>query len=134
MLTPGDEIDTTVEKPAAGGRMIARHDGQILLVGGAIPGERVNVRIDRVEKRLAFASATSVVEPSPDRREARDPLCGGCVYAHIAYPRQVALKGDIIADAFSRIGHIPLAERVDVRSSPEAGYRLRARLHVRQNR
>ena len=44
-------------KPAAGGRMIARHDGQILLVAGTIPGERVSVRIERVEKRLAFASA-----------------------------------------------------------------------------
>ena len=114
--------------------MIARHEGQILLVSGAIPGERVTVRIDRVEKRLAFASTTSVLESSPDRREAHDPLCGGCVYAHIEYPRQVRLKADIITDAFTRIGRIPLADRVDVSSSPETGYRLRARLHVRQNR
>ena len=113
--------------------MIARHEGQILLVSGAIPGERVKVRIDRVEKRLAFASTTSVLEASPDRREAHDPLCGGCVYAHIDYPRQIHLKADIISDAFTRIGRIPLADRVDVWPSPEAGYRLRARLHVRQN-
>src|SRR6185369_5279507 len=108
VLTPGSNVDVQIEKPAAGGRMIARHEGQIVLVAGAIPGERVNVTIDRVEKRLAFASTTSVVEPSPDRREAHDPLCGGCVYAHIAYPRQIALKAEIIADAFIRIGKIPL--------------------------
>src|SRR4051812_5906461 len=113
--------------------MIARHEGQILLVGGAIPGERVNARIERVEKRLAFAATTSVLEPSPDRREAHDPLCGGCVYAHIAYPRQVRLKADIIADAFIRIGRIPLPDAVQVMTSPENGYRLRARLHVREN-
>lgn len=130
MLTPGSEVSVDVEKPAAGGRMIARHEGQILLVAGAIPGERVNARIERVEKRLAFASTTSVLEPSRDRRDAYDPLCGGCVYAHIAYGRQLALKAEIIADAFTRIGRIPLQESVNVLASPESGYRLRARLHV----
>src|SRR3954452_18872204 len=113
--------------------MIARYEGQILLVAGAIPGERVTVTIDRVEKRLAFASTVSVDEPSADRREAHDPLCGGCVYAHIAYPRQVSLKAEIIADAFIRIGRIPLADAVHVMTSPENGYRLRARLHVREH-
>ena len=113
--------------------MIARYEGQIVLVAGAIPGERVTVTIDRVEKRLAFASTVSVDEPSADRREAHDPLCGGCVYAHIAYPRQIALKAEIIADAFVRIGKIPLADTVTVQPSPEIGYRLRARLHVRGN-
>ena len=133
MLIPGSDVCVDIEKPAAGGRMIARHEGQILLVAGAIPGERVKATIERVEKRLAFAFATSVLESSPDRRAAHDPLCGGCVYAHIAYPRQVALKGDIIADAFIRIGRIALSERVSVMPSPEYGYRLRARLHVREN-
>ena len=131
MLTPGEEIPVAIEKPAAGGRMIARHDGQVLLVSGAIPGERVTVRIERVEKRLAFASTTRILEPSPDRRDGvPDALCGGCVYAHIAYPRQVALKAGIIADAFTRIGRIPLEATVSVAASPEAAYRMRARLHV----
>jgi 23S rRNA (uracil1939-C5)-methyltransferase len=131
MLTPGDLIEAAIEKPAAGGRMIARHDGQILLVAGAIPGERASVRIDRVEKRLAFASAIQIHEPSADRRDpGADPLCGGCVYAHIAYPRQVVLKAEIIADAFARIGHIPITAPVHVAPSPETGYRMKARLHA----
>jgi 23S rRNA (uracil1939-C5)-methyltransferase len=132
MLTPGDEIDAAIEKPAAGGRMIARHDGQILLVAGAIPGERVSVRIERVEKRLAFASAIRILAPSSDRRDGgADPLCGGCVFAHIAYPRQLTLKADIVADAFTRIGGISIESPVQVAASPEEGYRMRARLHVR---
>ena len=133
MLTVGAAAAVDIEKPAAGGRMIARHEGQIVLVSGAIPGERVSVKIERVEKRLAFASTVEVLEPSPDRRPTSDPLCGGCVYSHIAYPRQVTLKAGIIADAFTRIGHIPIDEHVAVTPSPEAGYRLRARLHVRGN-
>ncbi len=131
MLTAGDLIELDVEKPAAGGRMIARHGGQVVLVLGGIPGERVRARVERVEKRLAFASAADILTASTDRRELiPDPLCGGCVYAHIDYARQVALKSEVIADAFIRIGRIPLESPVPVAPSPESGYRLRARLHV----
>jgi 23S rRNA (uracil1939-C5)-methyltransferase len=131
MLAPGDLIEVDVEKPAAGGRMIARHAGQVVLVFGGIPGERVRARVERVEKRLAFASAAEILTASPDRRAlVPDPLCGGCVYAHIDYARQVALKSEVIADAFIRIGRIPLESPVAVATSQESGYRLRARLHV----
>ncbi len=114
--------------------MIARHDGEIVLVAGAIPGERVTARVTRAEKRVAFADAIAVAEPSPNRRDAADPGCGGCLYAHIAYERQVELKAQVIEDAFLRIGRIPLAERVTVRSAAERGYRMRARFHVRDGR
>src|SRR3954468_21566459 len=98
-LSPGSVVDVAVEKPAAGGRMIARHDGRVLLVAGAIPGERVRARIDRVEKRLAFATVEDVIEAAPSRREPGfDPACGGCLYAHIAYETQLALKSEIVAD------------------------------------
>jgi 23S rRNA (uracil1939-C5)-methyltransferase len=131
MLEPDNLIELTAEKPAAGGRMIARYEGQVVLVLGGIPGERIRARVERVEKRLAFASAADILTPSADRRiVTSDPLCGGCVYAHIEYPRQVALKSEIIADAFIRIGRIPLGSPVAVAASPERGYRLRARLHV----
>src|SRR6185295_5477332 len=134
-LVSGQLVELGIEKPAAGGRMLSRHDGQVVLVLGAIPGERVHARVDRVEKRLAFADVVEVLEPSPDRRDvAGDPLCGGCVFAHIAYPRQRSIKSEIIADAFARIGRMPLAAPVEVLESPESGYRLRARLHVRDGR
>ena len=130
----GDVIELLAEKPAAGGRMIARHEGEIILVAGAIPGERVRVRVTKAEKRVAFADTMDVVEPSPDRLPAPDGGCGGCLYAHVSYPRQVQLKAEIIEDAFRRIGRIPLAERVQVSSAGEHGYRMRARFHVRDGR
>jgi tRNA/tmRNA/rRNA uracil-C5-methylase (TrmA/RlmC/RlmD family) len=134
-LTAGQQIALDIEKPVAGGRMIARHDGQVILVLGAIPGERVRATIERVEKRLAFATATEVLAPSPDRRgDARDPRCGGCLYAHVAYPRQLRMKAEVVADAFVRLARIPLAEPVPVAPSPEHGYRIRARLHVQGGR
>jgi hypothetical protein len=56
------------------------------------------------------------------------------VYSHIAYARQVTIKQDVVADAFSRIGRIPLESAPLVAPSPERGYRMRARLHVRDRR
>ncbi len=135
MLKPGDILPLIVEKPAAGGAMIARHDGRVVLVSGAIPGERVQARVVRVQKGVAHAGTVAIDEPSPDRREpSGDPLCGGCLYSHIAYPRQLAIKSQVIADAFTRIGRIELPAPVIVAGSPEDGYRMRARLHVRGSR
>src|SRR5215218_2231305 len=108
MLAPDEDVSLAIEKPAAGGRMIARHEGQIVFVSGAIPGERVRARVEQVR--------------------------GGNVFAHVAYPRQLQLKAEIVADAFARIGKLPLGVSVPVRPSPEQGYRMRARLHVRAGR
>ncbi|MGH9141025.1 MAG: class I SAM-dependent RNA methyltransferase [Vicinamibacterales bacterium] len=135
MLKPGEVIPLTIEKPAVGGAMIARHDGRVVLVGGAIPGERVMGRVRRVAKGMAYAETLTIDEPSPDRRvRSGDPLCGGCLYSHIAYPRQLAIKSLVIADAFTRIGRLELPGPVSVAGSPEEGYRMRARLHVRGSR
>ncbi len=131
----GESVALTIEKPAAGGRMIARLDGQIVLVGGAIPGERVTARIERAGKGMLYADTVSVVDASPDRRPvAGDPLCGGCLYAHISYPRQLDIKAQVIADAFGRIGRMKLPSAIHVAGSPEQGYRMRARLHLREGR
>ena len=108
-VTAGQEVEVLIEKPASGGRMIARHDGEVLLVAGAIPGERVAAIVTRAEKRVAFADTTRVIEASPDRRVPRgDAACGGTLYSHIAYDRQVLLKAEIIRDAYTRIGRIPV--------------------------
>jgi 23S rRNA (uracil1939-C5)-methyltransferase len=132
MARPGDLLSLTIEKAAAGGRMIARAEGQVVLVADAIPGERVTARVDRTAKGVLFATATAIDEPSPDRRPAfDDPACGGCAYSHVAYPRQLTLKADVIVDAFARIGKVELPGPVAVTPSPEEGYRMRARLHVR---
>lgn len=134
-LSPGALVDLTIEKPAAGGRMIGRHEGQVVLVAGAIPGERVRARIDKVEKRLAFATAVEPLDPSPDRRDlSADPFCGGCLYAHIRYDRQLALKAEVIADAFTRLGKLSIDAAIPVAASAEQGYRMRGRFHVRGDR
>lgn len=135
MLTQGQTLPLTIEKPAAGGRMIARHEGQVVLVAGAVPGEQVTARIERVGRGVAYADTVSVDAPSADRRPPHaDPLCGGCAYSHITYDRQLQVKALVIEDAFTRIARLPLPGAVPVAGSPESGYRMRARLHVRGGR
>jgi 23S rRNA (uracil1939-C5)-methyltransferase len=124
-----------IEKPAAGGRMIARVDGP----GRA--GRRRDSRRARagarraVGKGVVYAQTLAVDEPSADRRDPfPDPLCGGCLYSHIAYPRQLELKAQVIADAFSGIGRLELPAAVpspvargglpDARPLPRARHRL----------
>jgi 23S rRNA (uracil1939-C5)-methyltransferase len=134
-LAEGQQVELTIEKPASGGRMIARHLGQVVLVRGAIPGERVSVWIERAQSQLAYAVTRDVLDASPDRREGSDdPLCGGQFYSHIRYERQLAIKSDVVRDAFARVGKHPIQETIPVAGSPEEAYRMRARFHVHAGR
>jgi 23S rRNA (uracil1939-C5)-methyltransferase len=128
-------IELTIERPVAGGRMLARADGRVVLVAGAIPGETVRAQIERVERGVAFARVEAVLAPSPDRRAPFfDAACGGGVYAHIEPARQVALKREVILDGLRRGAGLTWEQPLAVAASPERGYRLRARLHVRDGR
>lgn len=128
-------VELIIERPVAGGRMLARLDGQVVFVRGAIPGERVRARIERRQKGVLFAETIEVLDASPDRRAPRcHPACGGSAYVHIAIERQRTLKSEILRDAFARIGRITLDAPPAVAASPEDGYRMRARLHVRDAR
>lgn len=115
--------------------MLARHDGAIVLVAGALPGELVEASVERVQKATTWASTTRVLEPSTFRVETNgDVTCGGDVYAHATYEHQLTLKSQVIADAFTRVARLRLDGTVAVRPSPVDGYRMRARLHVRNGR
>jgi tRNA/tmRNA/rRNA uracil-C5-methylase (TrmA/RlmC/RlmD family) len=125
------DVELRIERPAPGGRMIARHEGRVVFVAGAIPGERVRARLERPRGGTLFATTVEVIEPSPDRRDAgADPACGGRDFAHIALARQHALKAEIVVDAFRRLARITLDATPVVHASPEEGWRMRARLHV----
>jgi 23S rRNA (uracil1939-C5)-methyltransferase len=131
----GERHRLTIERPAAGGRMIARHDGSIVFVSGAIPGEVVDAEVERIQKGTIWAKTTNVVERSPDRvDDGAGNDCGGAVFSHIAYERQLRLKSEIITDAFRRIGRLPVESATDVVPSVVAGHRMRARLHVRSGK
>lgn len=129
-LAAGARVTLDVERPVAGGRMLARHEGQVVFVAGAVPGERVLATVERVAKGTVYADTVDVLTPSPDRRPGVEGRCGGTDYSHIAYPRQLLLKGAVIEDAWRRLARRAPPGPVEVLASPERGYRMRARLHA----
>ena len=103
----------------------------MVLVAGAVPGERVRAVLEGTRGGALLARTVDMVRASPDRRSVAVPAsCGGRTLAHVAYRRQLTLKSEIVQDAFRRIGRIELPEPPAVEGSPEAGYRMRARLHA----
>lgn len=103
-------------------------DGRAVFVPGAVPGDRVRVRVTREKPRFAHAVLEALLEPSPDRREPRCPLfgaCGGCQLQHLTYRAQLAWKASRIAEALRRLGGVDV-EPPEVEPSPsEWRYRNR---------
>ena len=133
-MRKGEEIELEITDVAYGGDGIARHDGRVVFVPFAIPGETVAARVTEVHRSYARAEIKNVNAPSPDRVVPPCPLftrCGGCAYQHIAYPRQLEIKARQVAEAFRRIGKIVDPPVEAARPSPkEYHYRNRITVHV----
>ena len=110
MLYEGQQVELTIEKPASGGRMIARHLGQVVLVRGAIPGERVTAWIERAEKRLAYAVTREVLEASPDRVESARIRCAAACSTRTSPTSASSRSSETsMRDAFARVGRHPIS-------------------------
>jgi 23S rRNA (uracil1939-C5)-methyltransferase len=93
--------------PAHGGAAVAREDGKVWLVNYALPGEVVEAEPRGRQGGVAVAAATRVIEPSPHRVAAPCPYfgsCGGCQLQHAAYSHQLALKRQVVEEAWARAG------------------------------
>ncbi|MEO6469468.1 MAG: TRAM domain-containing protein [Acidimicrobiia bacterium] len=103
--------ELVAEKVVAGGEALARGaDGRVVLIEGAIPGERVRVELHNVKKTFARGRILEVLEPSADRVAPPCPHvaagCGGCDWQHIAPDAQRSLRRDIVVDALTRLGKV----------------------------
>ena len=94
-LHRGDPLQVSIETATIDGSGVARVDGQVVFVPGALPGERCSVRIAHVGHSAVFAQLLSVLTPSAHRVEPDCPyfpLCGGCALRHMDYEQELALK------------------------------------------
>ena len=122
-LKTGDLVQVTIEKVAHGGHFIARHDGAVIFVRHAIPGEKCTIQITSTGSSFNRADVISVEAPSEFRVQAPCSFahrngCGGCDFQHISVDHQRILKSDVIAEQFSRIAKMDL--RVDVEEVGES--------------
>lgn len=124
----------TVNDIAFGGKGVGRTDGMVVFVPFTIPGETVEVAITRKKKKYAEARLVAVETPSPDRVEPPCPYfehCGGCAYQHIAYPAQLQIKQEQVAQTVRRVGKVDEVPMRPIIPSPKPyEYRNRIRVHV----
>ena len=126
-----------VEKLVAGGDGIVRDRSQTIFVPFVIPGEQVRIEVLAGSRQPVRAKVTELVSASPDRVEPHCPLfmtCGGCQLQHIAYERQLRLKGEILAEVLARIGKIEAELKPMLASPLPYHYRSRIKLQVRAGR
>ncbi len=107
----GRRFDVDVGAVAHGGHFVARHEGRVIFVRHALPGEQVVVEITEDSGRFLRGDAVEVVTPSPHRVPAPCPLahpdgCGGCDFQHVSLDEQRVLKGDVVAEQLSRLAGI----------------------------
>lgn len=127
-----------VERVVPGGDALARHEGVVVLVPGALPGDLVRVRLERGGRSLLRGEVVELLEAGPHRRpgeevcpRAEDGSCGGCDWPAARLSSHETLKAQLVLDALRRIGRVSEEAVPKVRWLGSArGYRLRNRLHV----
>jgi tRNA/tmRNA/rRNA uracil-C5-methylase (TrmA/RlmC/RlmD family) len=120
----GQEVELTVGPVAHGGHCVARHEGRVVFVRHALPGERVRAVVTDGHYGSTFwrADTVEVLEPSADRVVPPCPWagpgrCGGCDLQHASLPAQRALKTAVVREQLARLAGLD----VDVEVEPVPG-------------
>ena len=133
-MVVGQRVAVTIEKVAHGGHFIARHEGAVIFVRHAIPGEECTIEISSVGSSFNRGDVISVEKPSVDRvtppcSYAHRLGCGGCDFQHIEISAQRKLKSDVIREQFARIAKMEVDVEVE-EVGPALGWRTRATASV----
>src|SRR5215218_10979600 len=100
---PGTELELVIDRLAHGGAGVARTNGYVVFVRGAVPGDRVRARVTKSKRSFAEADSVELLEPSPDRVEPVAPH-PGAPWQVLPYERQLREKEAQVRDALERIG------------------------------
>lgn len=133
-------IEVDIESLAAGGAGLARHDGRVVWVRGAAPGDRLSILDPGPAAKGTQARILRVITPSADRVAPACPVvrqCGGCDWMHLDVAAQQREHARIAAESIAHALGVDVASLPAITShaAPAAlSYRTRARLHVRAER
>ncbi len=129
------ELEVEIEKGVYRGLGLARHEGRVVFVPRAFPGDRLRVRLEREGGRHAHGRLIEVLRGGPGRRAAtcqHAESCGGCAYQELDSSAQLQLKRGIVLESLERaglrVGGLP------IRGGPQESWRMRATLHLDRER
>jgi len=98
-------VAVKIEKLAIGGAGVARHDGLVIFVPNAAPGDELLVKITSKKKNFAEAQIVQILTPGPARRAAPCPIadrCGGCNWQHISEEEQRHQKDLVVRETLAK--------------------------------
>ncbi|MEE9162830.1 MAG: 23S rRNA (uracil(1939)-C(5))-methyltransferase RlmD [Candidatus Neomarinimicrobiota bacterium] len=103
----GESVELTIDSLAYGGNGVARHEGFVVFVQRAVPGQRVRAVIVKRRKGFAEARVEEVLQPSADAAAPKCEhfgVCGGCATQNYPYEKQLEQKQAQVEDLFARLG------------------------------
>jgi 23S rRNA (uracil1939-C5)-methyltransferase len=131
-----EKFKVQIEKMAFGGDGIARHEGLVLFVALAAPGDELLVQITEKKKNFARAEIVEILSPGPSR--IKPPCvyfghCGGCNWQHLSYEGQLEQKEKIVREQLRE--HLAHVVFENIEPSPQPlRYRNRIQLKYEQPR
>ncbi len=127
---PMKTLEVEIERLLPGGVGLAHAEGLTIFVSLAAPADVVRIKIEKTRAKLAFATITEIIKPSPVRVEPPCPYfgrCGGCDFQQLNYKAQLEAKVDIVRDCLHRLARIEAPVDIAMHSSPQQWqYRARA--------
>lgn len=111
-----------VEAHAGEGKCLARIEGKVIFISDVVPGDVVDIRVNRSKKDWAEAQPVFFHQYAADRVSpfcAHFGICGGCQWQMLPYEKQLEYKQQQVADALQRIGKIPLPPVLPIIGAPE---------------
>jgi len=129
----GSRFEVEVGAVAHGGHFVARHEGRVIFVRHALPGEQVTVEITEDSGRFLRGDAVHIASPSPHRVQAPCPLahpggCGGCDFQHVELGKQRDLKASVVAEQLSRLAGLDREVVVEPVPGDQGGLHWRTRM------
>ena len=132
-LQEGKIYPAHIESHASDGTGVARIDGMVVFVHGAVRGEETDVCIEHVGHNAAWAHIATLRTPSPARIEPDCPhyrQCGGCQFRHMTYEEELNAKRQRVEDALHRLGGLDLPVSAIHGAENTQGYRNKVQFPV----
>lgn len=107
------------------GKGVGRYEDLVLFIEKAVPGDVVNVELQRKKKNFAEGRVNQIIKSSPYRIEPFCPhfgVCGGCKWQHMSYEAQLKFKQQYVDNALIRIGKVDTTSMEDILGSAETTY------------
>jgi len=107
------------------GKGVGKQDELVFFIERAIPGDVVNVELQRKKKNFVEGKVSEVVEASPYRVDpfcSHFGICGGCKWQHMTYDAQLKFKQQSVANALTRIGKVDVSSMEPILGSEQKTY------------